>query len=366
MSKIKKIVFVLPSMSGGGSQKVISILLNHIDRDKFKLYLILLEKKGAYLDDIPTDIEIVDLKTTRRQKAIVKLIKHIKLLQPDILFSTIGSMNMVISLIIKFLPKNIKFIARESGIVSLTNKNDKHPKIFDFIYRTFFNNFDIIIAQSSYMRQDLLDNYHIQKDKIRLINNPLDIKKIDKNLYSPKELLQQEKINLLSVGRMNFVKRFEAQLYLLSKLDSQFHLTLLGEGEEEEKLKQLAKELKIEDRVSFLGFQPNPYQYMQQADIFLLTSRYEAFPNVLLEANYCGLPIVAFDCSGGVGEIVEDNFNGFLVKDGDIELLKKSIEKAVAKYPFDRVKIKKSIIKKYRVTDIVNRYEELFDDVLQC
>ena len=100
-------------------------------------------------------------------------------------------------------------------------------------------------------------------------------------------------------------------------------------GEEKEKLLNLSKELNIEDRVHFLGFQKNPYKYMAQADLLILSSRYEGLPNVVLEANTCGLPVVAYNCPGGTREIIKDGLNGFLVECGNIDELAYKIEEAI-------------------------------------
>ncbi len=193
----KKIIFILPSMEGGGSERVVSILVKHLSREKFDIILVLLRKKGQYLDDLPNDITIIDLNVNAARFAVFKIINIIRKLNPDIVFSTLGHLNILISILKPFLATKIKFIARESSIVSLRN-NQKYPTaLFDLLYKTFYNNFDWIICQSNYMMNDLHNHYKIKKEKMIVINNPVDIENINQlSKESDNLLFEKEKINL--------------------------------------------------------------------------------------------------------------------------------------------------------------------------
>jgi len=353
----KKILFIVPSMRGGGSERVISIILKHLSRDKFNIVLILLKKEGKYLSDLPNDIEIIDLNVKKTRYALVKIIKEIKFQKPDIVFSTLGYLNILISILRPFFSKNIKFIARESSIVSIQNKEEKYPKLFDFLFRYFYKNFDLIISQSKYMKNDLIQNYKIDENKIKIINNPVDIEKIEK--LSEEKL--DERVDILLVGRLDKNKNFKDIISIMPELQNRT-LTILGEGVELKNLKRFAKSLNVENRIKFLGFQSNPYKYMKRANILVLTSKYEGFPNVILEANACGIPVVAYNCAGGTGEIIKEGINGFLVKCGDRELLKKTIEKNFI-HNFKSDKIQNLIKNKYSIQKIIKLYEKSFEDL---
>ena len=166
------------------------------------------------------------------------------------------------------------------------------------------------------------------------------------------------KINLLVAGRLNKVKGFDLLLDVLNKLDANYHLTILGQGSEEKTLKEIAVKLNIVEKLSFLGFQSNPYKYMKQADIFILSSRYEGFPNVLLEANICGTPVIAFNCPGGTAEIIKNGVNGYLVPYGNIEEMTNMIKSFDIK-AFDENAIKEFIKKKYAADKIIKKYENV-------
>lgn len=356
MSKTK-ILFIVPSMRGGGAERVISTLLQHIDKNKFDLNLALITKEGKFLDDIPTYVNLIDLDAKRVRNSIFKIIKVINSLKPDIVFSTLGHLNLLISIIRPFLSKKIVFIGRESNTVSVINKQSKYPKLFDFLYKNFYNNFEHIVAQAEYMKKDLVENYQIKSEKITVINNPIDFENIKKlSNISSKKLFNKSKINLLAVGRLSHQKGFDTLLEIMKELDEKYFLSILGQGPDEEKLKSTIKEFSLESKVQLLGFQDNPYIYMKQADIFVLSSRFEGFPNVVLEANACGTTVIAFDCPGGTNEIIVDGENGYLAKCQD----KNDFIKKLQQISFEK-EINQTILNKYEVLQIINQYTNLFE-----
>ena len=353
----KKILIVVPSMNGGGSERVMSILANGLDRKKFEVILVLLKKEGEYLKNLKDDLKIVDLQAQQIRYSVLKLYKLIRKEKPSVIFSTLGSLNLILSFL-KLIFKDIKFIARESSIVSIKNKQEKYPKLYDLLYRKNYNNFDRVVCQSEFMRDDLLNNYAIKKDKLIVINNPVEVDRIKLLSISEEIIYDSGKINLLVVGRLNKVKGFDLLLNVLNKLDANYHLTILGQGSEEKTLKEIAVKLNIVEKLTFLGFQSNPYKYMKQADLFILSSRYEGFPNVLLEANICGTPVIAFNCPGGTEEIIENGVNGYLVPCGDIDEMTNMIKSFDIK-AFDENAIKEFIKKKYAADKIIKKYENV-------
>ena len=174
-----------------------------------------------------------------------------------------------------------------------------------------------------------------------------------------KFLYPTNKFNLLSVGSLNYQKGHDILLNTIKSLnDDRFHLTIIGEGVDKKSLKNLGKELNISSQVDFIGFKSNPYPYMHQADLFVLSSRYEGFPNVVLEAMACGIPIVAFDSPGGIAEILIDGINGFSACYLDIENFKDKILLA-AKTTFYPKKIIQSIESRYSIKKILPKYEKI-------
>ncbi len=252
------------------------------------------------------------------------------------------------------------FIARESNTVSVRNKREKYPRLFDWLYKKVYKNFDIIVTQAKYMRDDLVNNYGINTSKMVIIYNPVDSEAITEKSLQNSEVNLPDKYNLLAVGKLGYQKGFDILLSIMTQLDERYHLTILGEGSDKVALESQIKTLNLEKSVSLLGFCDNPYAYMKKADLFVLSSRYEGLPNVVLEANSCGTPVVAFDAPGGTGEIVKKDENGFLVPPFDEEAFAQAIKKA-GEFDFDEEAIMNATKENFSIEKIIHAYESIFD-----
>jgi len=363
MKKLK-ILFIMPELNMGGSERVILNIINGLDRDKYSIGLILFNSNGALVDELSSDVTIYDLNISSVKKGLFILIQKLYSLKPDIVFSGIGHLNISLAIfipILRIVLPNTKFIARQSNILSINNKHEKHPYIHDWLYKQVYKNYDKIVCQSQYMQQDLVTHFYFPIDKSIVIPNPIDIENIE-NLSTIKleYPFSFNSLNLITVGQFRYQKRHDLLLRMFAKLDKDYTLTIIGDGDKREKLENLAKELKIIDRVAFLGHQKNPYAYIKKADIFVLTSEFEGFPNVVLEANLCGLPVVAFETTGVGTEIIQNGINGILTPFPNTDKFAKSIKK-MKLGDFDRDEIKNMTIRKYSVKSIIKVYEQILN-----
>jgi glycosyltransferase involved in cell wall biosynthesis len=364
---MKKLLFIIPHLGGGGSERMFTNLCNNLDRNKFDITLLLLIAQGEYLSLLKPDIKIVDLKIIKDDgilkntiKCLLRIPKVIKAYKPDIVMSTITHINIVMGIIKFFQPKSIRFIARESNILSLINKQD--PFYVRIFYRLLYKRFDIIIAQSQDMKEDF-KNYSIPENKITVINNFVDEDFIDSMLTNNDIVnIIPDKINLLSVGRLEFQKGYDLLLNSFSKFTDKdkFHLTILGRGINEKEIRNQIRILSLENHVTLLGFSTNPYKYMEKADVFISSSRFEGFPNVVIEALTCGLPVVANNYPGGINEVLGNNKDlGYIINiENPIELYN-AINKCINK---DRETVKLATRNKYSKNTVIKYYETLFLD----
>jgi glycosyltransferase involved in cell wall biosynthesis len=161
---------------------------------------------------------------------------------------------------------------------------------------------------------------------------------------------------------MSLEKGFEDVIKAFSYVKSpNIHLTMIGEGILRPSLERLSLDLDLSNKITFLGFQKNPYKYMSKAKCLVLTSHYEGFPNVVLEANACGIPVIAFNSPGGVSEIIDNGKNGWLIENRSLTDLAKKIEET-ASQNFEKDQIKNYIEQRFGVTKILRQYQELFDN----
>ena len=361
----KRIAFVIHDLGVGGAERIISNLSNNICRDRFEVHLIAFNAQGLYMKDIKPDVVVHDLKVSSVKKGLFSLMKKICQLQPDRVFSGMGYLNSLLSFFIPFLnliaSHKIYWIARETNIASIINKREPFSGIINWLYRHTYRNFDTIICQSCYMQQDLIKNYGMPKEKMVIINNPVNSEYIEKMSKEPLNYpFESTYINLLAVGVLRKQKRFDLLLEVLAQLEDRYRLTIVGGGVEDRALKELAKRLGISDRVAFVGHQDNPYPFMRQADLMVLSSEYEGFPNVLLEANVCGLPVIAFKCPGGTDEIIKESLNGYLVPCMDTDVLLHQIQQ-FDKKQFSNESIRQYIKERYGLSVIMNQYEKVLD-----
>ena len=357
MQKIS-ILFILPDLETGGAERIVTTIANHLPREKFECKIMLLRKEGGYLEFLKDDVEIIDLKTPRIRHSLKPILKEIRKRKPDIVFSGFGEVNAYLALFIKFFPKT-KFIARETNVVS------KHVirKEIRFFYK-FYNNYDNIICQSDDMQNDLIENFKIKKEKLIKINNPVDFEFINEKLaISEKpESFKDDFKNIVAIGNLSSRKGFDNLLKVFSHLKyEKILLHILGDGRDKELLHQMKNDLDLEN-IIFHGQQKNPYQFLKFADLFILSSRYEGFPNVLLEAGACGTYSLANNCPGGITEIIQPGTNGEIA---NIENHQQFADKilSIFKETHDSDAIKNSISSRFSKDFILKKYEDVFLEI---
>ena len=299
---MKKIVFLIDNLKGGGAEKAIKIIVEGLYEKGFNPIVILLENQQDYI--LKDGIEVYSLSQIMNKFNFIglyfKLLKLLRQLKPDIIYAT-NSKAQILSLLSKpfFNTKRIINIQ-----VDLTKQYEGREYIFNF-YNKLLNYADSY-SFISYGIYDNLKNKIPQKDKV-FIPNAIDFDEIDRlkieNIEDKYKSIFEKKV-FITIGRLTEQKGQWILLEAFSKIKEDSNLVILGSGEKEEELKKLAKKLGIEKRVFLLGFQKNPFKFLYNADIFVLSSLWEGFGNVIVEAMRCELPIISTDCPSGPREIL--------------------------------------------------------------
>lgn len=347
----------MPNLKIGGAEKVVTHIINKIPRHRYIVKLALCKEEGELLHFLKQRVEIINM-NTRIRYSIINIFRLLKKEKPDIIFTSIGELNSIIALIIPFFRK-VKFVARETNIVSF-HVNNFFLKI---LYKRFYNLYDKIIAQSEDMYKDLL-LYNIDEYKIYIINNfinknnlaqinELEINPFDKNFF-----------NVITVGRFSYQKGYDTLLkYLKNFQDKSFKFYFIGYGDDEEKLISFVNQCNLQENIFFLGKKLYPIDYINRCDLFILSSRYEGFPNVILEALSIGIPVLSSNCLGGINEIIIEGFNGYIYDLSNPNDLYDKLVKCKF-HNFNRENIIEDVNRRFNYDTKLDEYIHIIDQLL--
>lgn len=371
MKKIK-VLFILDFPGRGGAQKVILNIFKYINREKFNPKLAVFNWKGEYIKNLANDFQFYNLNIKRTRFIIIPLFRLIKEIKPDLIFSTLLKIDGTTNIALKLSGNSSKIILRSSNFLS--RKLPEEPVFTRILSREAYKCADRIVSLTEEMKKDMHINLNLPLDKIKVIPNPIDIEMIKEMSIEPvkNSLFHKSPLKnyhlITSMGRLTKQKGFSYLLRAFKTVRSELpvKLVMLGRGDEKKELETLAKNLNIDKDITFLGFQSNPYKYIANADLFVLSSLWEGFPNALVEAMACGTPVISTDCPSGPKEIITSGVNGILVPTHDPESLANAIFKVLTD---KELSIKLTIAGKDRVNDfevkrIVGKYEELFKTVI--
>jgi glycosyltransferase involved in cell wall biosynthesis len=324
-----KVLFLIPTLEGGGAERVFSMLLAHLDRTRFEPHLGVLQNAGAYRQDIPEDVVIHDLKVPRVRYALPSIVRLVRKVRPQTILSTLGHLNLILILCKPLLPRAIKLLVRESAVASaFLPEETQHPKLWIWLYRRLYRRADTVVCLCDSMVNDLAEHFGVPREKLVRIYNPVDIERVRELGNAGKNPYTGPGPHLVAVGRLTRQKGFDilidAMPHILERLPN-VRLTILGQGHLYEDLTRQAERLGLTETVYFAGFQKSPWAYLRHADLFVLPSRYEGTPNVLLEALAMGKTAVAADCPGAMREIQDSEQRLVLVPPENVAALAEAV-----------------------------------------
>ena len=386
---MNKITFLINSLSSGGAEKVLSVIIEELVKEKYSVRVIFLEKNEFY--KLPKEVEKVYLSNfTGKENALIKFLflslfawrlkRYIKLHNIKLIQSHIFRSNYV-NLLAKLFGSNHKAQIVIAGIIGAYKNRKLIGKFNLYLIKKLFSKADLIIWKSKRMQYDANSLFNFNTKQI-VINNPYHIEKIKK--LSTEKIddfeFDKNKMYLINIARMESFKKQEWIIKALPFLDDNIELILIGDGKNKQNLKNMANELGVSKRVHFLGKKSNPYKYLAKSDIFILSSdNGEGFPNVLVEALICEIPVISSDCIAGPREILYpssditkqlkkgDGFEigeyGILFAIGDIRALKEAINFLLKNkklyYEYKNKSIKRA--EDFCVENIIKKYKKILN-----
>lgn len=368
--RIPKRVLVFQSdLIGGGAERSVLNLVNGLDRTRFTPSLVLNKAAGPYLSSVRDDVPIVQIGARRMRGALWGLVRQIQRQTPDLLFSTMQGPAVMLWLARALARSHAPLVLRESN--NWTARGVSPRTLSQRVTGMAYRRADRVVCLSDGVNEDTRSRYG--NVATITINNPVDVTGIKLNAtersgavptWSPRG--QRDEIELLAVGRLTRQKGFDLLIDAASAIRNlPWHLTILGEGPDLERLLNRARDHGLEDRIAFPGFVLNPYPWFAEADLFVLSSRWEGFGHVIVEAMASGVPVLSTACPSGPDEIISDGIDGVLCAPDSTEALASSLRELIGDPELRRRLVVGAARtpQRYDVPTIVGRYEALFDQL---
>lgn len=333
MGKRKILVFAQSAV--GGAERMSVTITKTLDKAKFEVIYYLVgptnnKDKAPLQNFIPNDMKVHCVAAGKLLLMIAKYFSILLRERPDVVFSSVININNKL-LLLRNLFNKTKFIARCDNYLYTYNERQKQ------VIRKTYPHADVIIAQTEEMKSELVDQLRMPEDKVVVLQNPVDAETIDRKIQEGKAPYPPDgKVRYVASGRFAHQKGFDLLIEAFAvvkrqQIDAELYIVGRNDGGCEEcykEVKRLIEKHGLQDCVKCVGFQDNPYVYIKYADCFVLSSRWEGLPNVMIESLYLGTPVAAFKCIPVIERIVTDGTDGFLAEKEDVKSLAKAMMEA--------------------------------------
>lgn len=369
---IPRVLLAIPSYRGGGAERVVTSLARRLSRDRFDVHLTVIEDDGPLGQTLPDDVTRHSLSCRRVSQAALPLLRLVRQLRPQIVLTAASHLNALAGMLRPAFPRGTHLIVRETGVLETSLVAWRFGRVFKPALALAYRQADRVIGQSSFALHELHAQLGVSRERLARIANPVEVDALAPSIreqttspFGP-QLESQISLNgwsrgphLLGVGRLGAEKGFDRLIQAFPELKRSHphaELWILGEGSERTNLQRLADDLGVGRSVHLPGYQSDVSRWMAHADLFVLSSRTESLPNVLLEAVSCGCPVVALEQVGGAREILDQL--------GMSERWVTSLLPWQEEW-FDRPDpaVREALVTHFHWKRIVAQYEELFEDV---
>jgi N-acetylgalactosamine-N,N'-diacetylbacillosaminyl-diphospho-undecaprenol 4-alpha-N-acetylgalactosaminyltransferase len=382
---LKQVTLFINSLTSGGAERVLSVIIHGLTQEGIKVNLLCIENDNAYT--LPNEVQVTHLSNLSKDDNALKKILYLPIVALRLKkYVKANNIPLVQSHIYRANFSNILAklfgAGHQAQVVEVTSINNLRQgsfakKINFQLVKLLYKHADLVIFKAKKMKEEFLKNFP-NTQHYKVINNPYDIEKIQ--TLAKKHGFQHfsfdtKKQYLITVGRLSAEKRHITLINVLKKLKASTELIIIGEGIERVRLEQQAKESGLSSRVHFLGKQSNPFQYVQKADIFILSSEGEGFPNVIVESMICGTPVISTDCISGPREILSPKSdinhqlkshielapNGILYPVDDEKALLEAINFLTKNQRQQNIYQKNGLLKsqEYSLENIIQQYKEV-------
>jgi glycosyltransferase involved in cell wall biosynthesis len=326
------IALFLPSLDGGGAERVFVQLANEFAALELRVHLVLATARGPYLDEVADGVRTVDLDSRGVLRSLPKLVTYLRSERPKVVLSALDHSNIVALLACSIAGAGTRCVISMRSVPSAVYREERSARkwVLPMLMRRSYRFADRIIANSEAVASDLITNFRVPAHKLNVIYNPLDLARIARlsgeRVLDPWFSLSSSPL-ILGVGSLTVLKDFPTLIRAFSivRTRRECRLAILGEGPERGGLEELVAKLGLQKDVDLPGFVDNPFAWMRRAEVVVCSSLTEGCPNALMQALACGTAVVSTECVGGCSEILEGGRWGRLVPIGDAQAMADSI-----------------------------------------
>lgn len=346
-------------MDGGGAQRSMLNLVREFRGKGIDATLVVAKRGGKAEDWLSADVPVLDLKAQRTRNALPSLVRTLRTHAFDLHFSTMIDANILSGIATRFLSKKPKIIFRETN--SQRARGDLGLFRRSLISLTY-PMADRVIALSEGVRDELIEDLNLTAEQTVTIHNPVRLN-VPQTAQEAGRPFSGKYI--VGAGRLTRQKNFHALVSTLPHLPEDVHVVILGDGEDRESLLSLASTLGVGSRLHLPGFVSNPSFWFSNSELFVLSSRWEGFGHVIVEAMAAGTPVVSTDCPHGPRDIIDSGVNGTLVPNEDPQALAAAINQLLLSPELRKEFARKGRVAAERFSSerIAQQYVDLFDQL---
>jgi len=359
-----KTAFYIPNLGGGGAQRVVVNLAAGYAKKGRDADIVVAGASGPLLDEVPEGVRLIDLGAGGVVGSLPGLIRYIRRERPAAMLSTMSHCNVAAVMARMFSRTGMRLVLREANTLTFRRyrKIPARERAVHYLMMALYSRADMVVANSLDTASDLVTHGITGEDGVIVIHNPI----VSPSLFEKQsEEIEHPWLNdadvpvMIGIGRLHPQKDYETMIRAFGMVREKrpVRLLILGEGSERERLLEVVRDLGLEDDVDLPGYVPNPHAYLARASLFALSSKWEGFGNVLVEALAAGTPVVSTKCPGGPVEILEHGTFGRLVPVGDTEKFAEAVSETLD-VPVDREALIERA-KDFSIDEITSRYMEI-------
>ena len=373
----RRVLLMINTMGGGGAERVVATVANYLHRSLQWDVTVLTLERGPVQYELAPGVEVRSLHGTYLTKGLgnvfgvpflaMELAWLLRRHRVDSAMSFLVRSNLIL-ILTRWLGNRCPIIISERCATdTLYHGNSFKPRMMRGLISAFYPFAERIVAISNGVKAALV-RLGVDGDRVRVIYNPQNLVQITSGVSAvPRTAPDGQPFKIVAAGRLTEQKDYPTLLRAVRQLCDEgvnLRLIVFGEGPDAEKLKALARQLGLHGRIEWRGWIASPHALMAECQAFVLTSRWEGFGNVIVEAMACGLPVVCTDCQSGPREILADGEYGQLVPVGDSAAVAAAIRRLIDN-PLLRASFRARGLERAREFDmvrVVDQYAEVLTE----